>query len=129
VEEEEMSGVVSIKLDMANDGSALTLTMLDIDGPPIAHATFNAKQLRPLVVSLTQALAHLEGNAPPPGMTPGDAIAIPSPTPLPAWRLAQLDTGEPVIAVEIQPRLWTSFSLSRGDGMKVASLLQEMLGH
>lgn len=123
-----MDRPVTIDLAMATDRSALTLTIFVIDGPPLAHATLNAQQLRQLVTKLVQGLAHLEGQAPPPGAKGGRRKHMPAPISQPAWRLEQLDTGEPVIAVEMFPRFWAGFSLSVSDARKLSSLLDKKLG-
>lgn len=123
-----MERPVTINLAMATDASTLTLTISDIDGPPLAHATLNAQQLRQLVVNLVQALAHLEGEIPPEDTETGKRRHRRPAVAKPAWHLEQLKTGEPVILIEMFPRLWTSFSLSVPDGRKLSALLEEKLG-
>lgn len=124
-----MERPVTINLAMATDASTLTMTISDIDGPPLAHATLNAQQLRQLVMNLVQALAHLEGQIPPAEAKARKRSHKQATIATPAWRLEQLATGEPVIAIEIFPRLWTSFSLSVSDGKKLSALLEEKLSH
>lgn len=123
-----MDRPVTINLALAADASTLTLTISDIDGPPLAHATLNAQQLRQLLVNLVQALAHLEGEIPPVEAKEGRRAHNPAIIETPAWQFEQLKTGEPVLLVEMFPRLWTSFSLSVSDGRKLSALLEERLG-
>lgn len=119
---------IEIKLSIPTGGNFATLHFVKQSGGELAHATFTVPQLRQLVVDLARVLTHLEhGAVPPPSLKVGEEGPLPLPTPLTAWRVGGLDTGEPVIAAELYPGLWVSFSLSIEDGQKLADTLHQRL--
>lgn len=119
---------IGLKVTIPRDKRSATLLLEKQNGEELAHVTFTIPQLRQTVVDLVRILAHLERDAvPPPSPKPGQEVNLPLPTALPAWRIGGLDTGEPVIAVELYENLWVSFSLSIADGNKLASALRRRL--
>lgn len=122
------AGPVTIRLALSDDGQVVTLTIAKGSDEPLAHASLSAPQLRPLVTQLALVLQRMEGAIQPVESQAEGLVSLPLPTNNPPWRLAQMDDGRPVIAAELAPALWVSFSLSLDDGATLASLLADLVG-
>jgi hypothetical protein len=114
-------------LQIRNDRSGVVLTIFDGTEKPLAHVNLDAQQLRQFLATTIHALQHIEGPAPPPSMTPGQTMALPLPTTRPQWRVGRLPDGDPILASEMYPGHWSSFSLSPDDGLKLAETLTNMV--
>ncbi|MGI4795553.1 MAG: hypothetical protein ACRYG8_16055 [Janthinobacterium lividum] len=117
-------GQARMRVEVDEGSPTATLTVEYPGSDAVSYVTMSAHQLRPLVVTLAQALNRLDSQAAGEAelVDFGDGVVV-SPVHRPDWRVARLGTGDPAILVELWGRLWIGFSLSAREARRLATRL------
>ena len=112
--------------------NALTFSILHDDGRPIGHINLDPPAIEWLLNQLVQGRQLLRSGKAEidvQDVEAGDALPIPAPILRPAWVVGDGEDGDPLIAHQVSPGVWMSFSLSPEDAMQMATMLLQSGPH